>query len=89
MLREGLTEITGDLFDVTNRIKEIDHRYFLVRNERKGCYEVHHRGQYQTTRALTVPYDALDARTVELVRMTRMERLDQLLSGKEALVEYL
>ena len=66
--------ITQDLFDVASRLKEIDAHYVLYYNLARGRYEVHcdnRRDSY----AFTVPYDALDCRTLEYARRTRAERM--------------
>lgn len=73
----GCVIIKNDLFDIDKRLKEIDRGYFAVYNFRKKRFEVHHSGQ-KNTYCLTVPYDALDERTVRLVRKTRLERMEQL-----------
>ena len=72
--------LTGDLFDVGKRLAEIDSGYFLLR--RRGRFEVHHRRE-RPTLCLVVPYDSLDARTVDLVRKTRAERAEQIFSEIE------
>ena len=64
--------IEGDIYYIGSRLREIDPDYFLVRRGAK--IEVHNRGQRGGTYALTVPFDTLDARTVEWVRRTRAER---------------
>lgn len=80
MRRGAKTRLSGDLYDITGRLKEIDRGYFIVRNGKKNRFEVHHEGQPQDTYCMTLPYDELDARTVQLVLQTRRERLDRLLT---------
>ncbi len=67
-----LKEIKSDLFNISNRIKAIDKKYFVVFNRKKQKFEVHYR-RNKNTYELTVPYDALDARAVEFVRKTRVQ----------------
>lgn len=73
----------GDLFNISARLKEIDKGYFVVYSYKKKRFEVHNRLQRGGSFCLAVPYDRLDARTVELVRKTRAERTEQLLAEAE------
>ncbi len=78
-----LIEITHDVFDICKRLKEINSSYFIVRNTREQRFEVHSRAQNKTTLSLVLPYAELDARTVELVRRTRRERMRELVREME------
>lgn len=73
--------IEGDIYYIESRLKEIDPDYFLMR--RGGRVEVCCLGAGASERVLTVPYDVLDARTVELVRKTRVENAERLLDEIE------
>lgn len=73
-----LIEIKHDVFYVVERLKEIDFKYFILYNTDNKKYEIHHSGQSDTY-CLTVPYDELDARTVNFVNQTRVENRDRLL----------
>ncbi len=70
-----LIEINGDLFDIAGRLKEIDSRYTVCRNVKLNRFEIYADGVLQ----IAVPFDRLDARTVELVRSTRLENVGRLL----------
>ena len=83
MRKAELRVLTGDLFDITGRLRAIDADYFVAYNGRLHRYEVHHRRQRGGTFCLAVPYDRLDARTVTLVRRTRAERAAKLLKEYE------
>ena len=72
-----LVNVESDLFDVVNRVKEIDRNYYIVYNKTKEKFEVHYHGQTPAF-CLTVPYDSLDARTVDLVLKTRVENSKKL-----------
>ncbi|MDR3318717.1 MAG: hypothetical protein LBS99_04700 [Clostridiales bacterium] len=74
----GKTEVTGDLYDITGRLAALDEDYFVLRDVRKGRFELHRRKARGGTYALTIPFDRLDARTLEYVRKTRAERADAL-----------
>lgn len=73
-------EVTGDLFDISARLREIDGGYFVVR--RGNVFEVHNRKD-SPTYCLTLPWPELDARAVELVRKTRAERAEAVFAEME------
>ena len=75
--------ITNDLFDVASRLKEIDVGYQIYYNKQLGRFEVHNRFQHGNTLSVVVPFDRLDARTVELVQKTRVENIKTLLAEME------
>lgn len=62
--------IENDLYGIADRLREVDDRYEVYYNRRLGRFEVHAGGVLQ----VAVPFDRLDARTVEHVRRTRVER---------------
>lgn len=65
--------------NIPQRIKAIDKDYFVVRNHSIGKFEVHHKGQIDGTLALTIPYDELDFRTIQMVKETRIEYIDKII----------
>lgn len=74
LLRKPYLELVqGDLYDIASRIKSIEEGYFIVFNRRNNKYEVHstfNRGW--DTYCFTVPYQRLDARTLQLCRETNV-----------------
>lgn len=72
-----LINIECDLFDIVTRLKEIDCNYYVVYNKIKDKFEVHYHGQTPAY-CLTVPYDFLDARTVDLVLKTKVSNSKKL-----------
>ena len=76
-------EVTGDLFGVADRLKEIDKDYFIFFSYRHRRFEVHNRSQRGRTLCLVLPFDRLDERTVRLVRRTRIENAERLLRETE------
>ena len=79
MAREGVSTdkhipVTGDVYDIVQRLQEIDKSYFVMLNRRTGHFEVHHSGQIGDTLACTLPFDRLDARTLTLVRESGISR---------------
>lgn len=73
----GYLPVVSDVFSISDRIKEIDERYFIMFNYRKSRYEVHVKGQPDTTLGCVLPFDALDVRALEYVRHYSTERLKQ------------
>jgi hypothetical protein len=72
--------IDDDLYSISKRVRDIDPGYFILLNRRSGKYEVHHMDQPPgATFCLTVPYEQLDERTIQLIRETRIERLNELI----------
>ena len=73
--------ITNDLFDIASRLQSVNDSYRLYYNTQKHRYEVHN----VNTNALefVVPYDELDARTVEYARYTSVSNADCIFSDIE------
>lgn len=72
------SRIAGDLFDICNRIKQIDRSYFLVRNYKTKKFELHSDEQKGGSLCLVLPYDKLDARTLNLANKTRVENIHKI-----------
>ena len=72
---KSLVKIEKDLFSIADRLKEIDGRYEVYRNTLAHRFEVY------VERALqfVVPFQKLDARTLEFARKTRIERAEKIL----------
>jgi hypothetical protein len=70
--------ITGDVCCIVERLKEIDPGYFVMLNRISGKYEVHHEEQVGDTLACELPFSQLDARTLQYVRETSIERAEDL-----------
>jgi hypothetical protein len=69
-----MEEITCDLFDIANRLKEIDSDYAIYRNEEANRWEVRHRGLF----TFVVPFQSLDERTLVYTKKTRRENASEL-----------
>lgn len=72
--------ITHDVFDIADRLKEIDSNYTLHYNRANGKFELRGKGGVLL---LTYPYSQIDARMVELARKTRVERSRELIREME------
>ena len=71
---KGLVKIEKDLFSISDRLKEIDERYEIFRNKISCRFEVYIEKALQ----FVVPFQRLDARTLEFARKTRVERKGQI-----------
>lgn len=72
MIELKYIKINNDVFDVVNRIKQIDDKYFVLYNLARKKFEVHYQ-RAKNTYELTLPFDCLDARAVLHVQKTRIE----------------
>ena len=72
---KSLVKIEKDLFSIADRLKEIDGRYEVYRDTLAHRFEVY------VERALqfVVPFQKLDARTLEFARKTRIERAEKII----------
>ena len=76
-----MIEITNDLYDIASRLRSVNESYKLYYNTQKCRYEVRN----LRTQALefVVPYDELDARTIEYARYTSVANAEQIFSDIE------
>lgn len=74
-----LIPITNDLFDIAARLKSVNADYVLYYNAVGLRYEVHDRSGL----AFAVPYDELDARTVEYAYETSVQNADEIFAEIE------
>lgn len=64
----------SNVFKIPERLKEIDRSYFVMYDDVSGKYEVHStENKDGNTHCLTLPYEELDCRAIDLVRKTRVE----------------
>ncbi len=75
--------ITDDLFDVASRLKSVNCNYKLYFNKKTQKYEVRETKGLNETLAFVVPYDELDARTVEYARFTAIQNAKALFAEIE------
>lgn len=75
--------IENDLYGIAERITKVEPHYFIVRNRNSGTYEVHSADNKVGTYCFTVPYDSLDARTLEYCKQTLVANTDRLLREME------
>lgn len=73
-------KIEDDVFGIVNRIKEIDDGYYIEFNMKRNCYEVHN-GKQQNSYCLTIPYDVLDSRVIDMVLSTSIKFYDNIVDN--------
>lgn len=76
-------KITSDVFNISQRIKEIDKNYYIIINTNKDCFEIHNSQQINSTYCLTIPFKELDERVLEYVRKTQCENIDDIIEEIE------
>ena len=81
MRKDRLVEIRSDVFDVADRIKEVDERYLLFYNLDQSRFEVRLKGDEGN---VAVTWSGpLDARLVTKLRETHVRRRDELIKEIE------
>ncbi len=81
MRKERLVEIRSDVFDIADRMKEVDERYLLFYNLDKARFEVRLKGREEE---IAVTWQgALDARLLTKLRETHVRRRDELIKEIE------
>jgi len=71
--------IESDVFDIVNRIKEIDDGYYIVLNLKNGKYELHNSNQFDMSYCLTIPYNEIDAKIIDLILSTLISNIDNII----------
>lgn len=71
-------KIEDDVFDIVARLKDIDDGYFVLFDTAKQSFEVHNKKQTNTY-CLSIPYECLDSRTLQLVNRTNIQYLDNII----------
>ena len=72
-------KIENDVFEITQRIKEIDEGYYIVFDTKKQMYELLNYMQ-PNTYCLTIPYDNLDRRLIDLLLYTNVSNIDNVVN---------
>lgn len=79
---EYLCVIENDLFDISNRIKNIDRDYVIYRNMLNKKFELHNT-RYSPSLQLVLPFDELDMRTIDYTVNTRVENIKKVAEEME------
>ncbi len=75
---EDYVPVTSDVYSISERIKAVDERFFIMFNRKTQRFEVHVKGQPATTFGCELPFDTLDARALEYVRKYSAARTQSL-----------
>lgn len=78
-----LIHVETNVYDIPERLREIDKGYFVMFNPKSQQYEVHHREQITGTLCLNLPYSELDTRAIEFVQKTRIENIKKVIAEME------
>lgn len=70
--------VTCNVFSIPERLKELDHRFFVMFNHKTQKFEVHVTGQQGTTLGLELPYPDLDYRAITYTRDRMTDRFDEM-----------
>ncbi len=82
MRKERLIPIREDVFDIADRIREVDERYLLFYNADRSRFEVRLKGK---EREIVVTWDRpLDVRLVVKLRETHVRRVKRFIEEFEA-----
>ncbi len=76
-----LVRIENDLYDISDRAREIDPDYYIVYNTAKKRYEAHN-SRCRPSICLVIG-KVLDARTLTKLRETHISRLNAIIEGIE------
>lgn len=71
-------EIESDVFDIIKRIKEIDENYYVMYNLDNSKYELHYKN-LPNTFCFTYPYDNLDSRIIDMIYMSSVKYIDNII----------
>lgn len=71
--------IEDDVFDILKRVREIDEGYFILFDTSNCKYELHNINQ-PTTYCLTIPFDNIDSRLIDLVLYTNISNIDNIIN---------
>ncbi len=76
-------QISHDVYNITNRVRDIERGYYLVFNTSNQKFEIHSSTQIGSSYCLTLPFKKLDERTLKYVRSTLSKNIDEILNKIE------
>jgi len=76
-------KITHDVYEISERVKDIDRDYYVVYDTSKGRFEVHNTAQIGSSYCLTLPYLELDERSLRYIRKTQSVNIEEILGQIE------
>ena len=76
-------QINHDVYNISNRVKDIERGYYLIFNTSNQKFEIHSSTQIGSSYCLTLPFEKLDERTLTYVRSTMSKNIDEILNKIE------
>lgn len=70
-------KIDSDVYDIVDRIKEIDDGYFILYDTNRKVFEVHNKNQFDSY-CLTVVDGVLDSRVIDLLYKSNIVFIDNI-----------
>lgn len=69
----NLALVRSNVYEIPERLRQIDSSYFVVWNNTRKKYEVHSTENIGNTYCFTVPFNELDQRTLQYARETSVK----------------
>lgn len=73
-------KINCDVFNIVDRLKQIDEGYYVIFNTNIKKFEIHN-SNTKNSYCLTIPYRQLDKRTLELVEKTHIKNYNNIIKN--------
>ena len=64
-------KLSSDVYNISNRVKNIDKDYYVLFNTSNAKFEIHNKSQIGSTYCLTLPFNELDERALNLIEEIR------------------
>ena len=71
-------KINCDVFNIVERLRQIDDGYFVIFNTNSKKFEIHN-SNTKNSYCLTIPYGQLDVRTLRLVESTHVKNYNKII----------
>lgn len=71
-------KIESDIFDIVDRIKDIDEGYIIVYDDIKNKFEIHNMNQINTY-CFTSKYDTIDSRIIKEILELNISNIDTII----------
>ena len=78
-----LVKLYSDVFDISQRVKNIDSGYYILFNTSNKKFEVHNSNQVGSSYCLTLPFKELDERTLNFINKTKSNNIEKILKEIE------
>lgn len=72
-------KIESDVFDIVDRIKEIDDGYYIVLNNQNCKFELHNKKQLNTY-CFTIENNCIDNRVIDKILYTNIKNIDKIIN---------